>query len=134
MIEHFRLEVDRENAFDHCECDLHTTITPSKFHEVLQTEDSATLPVFCFGDRRVEVVIKCVDEALSCGGTGGVQSLPEPEDDVSSVKGTSGNGIRSTNSRASLAKAVPLSQVGSLNAFINESAIIRAPLLPSSSL
>ena len=122
------------NAFDHRERDIHTAITPAKLHEVLQTEDRAVLSVFCFGDRRVEVMIERVGETLSSSGAGGVQPLPEPEDGTSSMIGVDGDGIRTANSRASLAKGVPSSQVGSLNAFMNESAIIRTPLLPSPSL
>ena len=122
------------NAFDYRERDIHTAITPAKLHEVLQTEDRAVLSVFCFGDRRVEVVVKGVDETLSSNGTGGVESLPKPGDGVPLVTRMRGNMMRPTNSRASLANAVPSSQVGSLSAFMNESAITRAPLLPSSSL
>lgn len=134
MIEYFRPEVGRENALDHGERDFHTAVTPSKLGEVLQTEHRAALSVFCFADGGVEVMVEGVDEVLSSRITGCVQSYSEPEDGEWSVNEVSCGVMKSTNSRASLAKAVPSSLSGFLNAFINESAITRAPLLPSSSL
>lgn len=71
MIEHFRLEIDGENAFDHRERDVHTTIAPSILHKVIQTEDVAVLSVFCFADGGIEVVIERTDEALSSSGVSG---------------------------------------------------------------
>jgi len=92
------------------------------------------LSIPCFGDRRIKVVIEFVNEALSSSGTGSVQPLPEPEDGMLLVTGMSGNEAGWAYSRANLAKTVPSSQVGSLNALMNESASARAPLLPWSSL
>ena len=80
MIKHFRLEIDQEDAFDQRKRDVHAAITPAKLHEVLQTEDGALFSISCFGDRRVKVVIKRIDEALSSSDAGGVESLPKPEE------------------------------------------------------
>lgn len=134
MVEHFRLEIDGEDAFYHRERDVHATITPSRLNEVLQTEDSAMLSVVCFVDGRIKVVVEGVDTALSSSGASGVQSSPEPEDGVSGVTGIGGSEVSSAHSRANLAKSVPSSQEGSFRAFMNESDIARVPLLLSSSL
>ena len=72
MIKHFRLEIDGKNTFDHRKRDVHAAVSPSKFHEVLQAKDGTALSVFCLAHGIVEVVIKCIDEALSGSGRGGV--------------------------------------------------------------
>ena len=82
MVEYLRLEIDGEDALDHGERDIHATVAPSKFNEILQTEDSAVFSIFCLTNGSIKVVIESVDEALSGGGGGGVQSFPEPDDRV----------------------------------------------------
>jgi len=81
-----------EDAFDHGKRDVHVAIAPSKFNEVLQTEDNAVFSVFCFTDGSIKVAIEGIDEALSSSGSGGVQSFPEPKDRFSLVTRISDNG------------------------------------------
>ena len=85
MIKHFRSNVDREDAFDHAERDVHTAVTPSKLHEILQSEDGAALPVCRLTDGSVQVVVERVDEAFSSPRAGRVQSDSEPEGGESSA-------------------------------------------------
>jgi len=72
VVKHLRLEIDGENAFDQRKRDVHTAITPSRLHEVLQTEDSAALSVLCLVDSGIEVVIERVDEALPSSDSGDI--------------------------------------------------------------
>jgi hypothetical protein len=53
---------------------------PSKLNEILQTEYSPVLSVFCFPYGGVQVAVESVDEPLSSHAcTGRDQPFPEPE-------------------------------------------------------
>lgn len=79
MVEDLRLKIDGEDAFDQRERTVHTTVAPSEIHVILQTEDSSLLSVFRLANGIIKVVLECINEALSSGGTSGTQSLPESE-------------------------------------------------------
>ena len=72
MIKYLWLKINVENAFSQRERGVHTTITPTKLHVVLQTKDSPALSVFCFADSSIKLMVECIDETSSSGGAGGV--------------------------------------------------------------
>ena len=77
MIEHFRLEVDRKNAFDHGICGVNPTVSPSELEIITETKDCALFSVFRFAHRCVEVVVESIDEALASRGACRFQTLSE---------------------------------------------------------
>ena len=97
VIEYLRLEIDRENAFDHGVGRVNAAVAPSKLQVVVQIEDRALFSVFCFPDGGVQVVVERVDETLSSCFACSSQTFSEPVEgrsDVSGMYQRSRNGTR----------------------------------------